>query len=252
MARFADDFAAVIDAVAPGQPVHVLAHDWGSVGMWEYLRRPGASDRVASFTSVSGPERRSPRPLHPSTASSARIGRDRFSARPRSGAAVRLHGSVLGPGARAAGRADGPCAASPAPAALAATAFPPHQIHHSDDVQIRRRQQPEDLPRPTLFGPPRDVAGDHYVDVPVQLIVNTRDPYRADRTVYDDTPQWVPRLWRRDIRAGHWAPMSHPQVLAQSVPEFVDFLGWQAAEPGAAARAGRPSARTTSATPWFR
>ena len=55
MSCYADDFAAVIDAVAPGEPVHVLAHDWGSVGMWEYLARPGASDRVASFTSVSGP-----------------------------------------------------------------------------------------------------------------------------------------------------------------------------------------------------
>ena len=32
------------------------------------------------------------------------------------------------------------------------------------------------------------------------------------------TPRdWVPRLWRRDIKAGHWSPMSHPQVLAQSV-----------------------------------
>src|SRR4051794_1879568 len=55
MSCYADDFAAVIAAVAPGQPVHVLAHDWGSAGMWEYLSRPGASDRVASFTSVSGP-----------------------------------------------------------------------------------------------------------------------------------------------------------------------------------------------------
>src|SRR5690242_13725066 len=54
-ACYADDFAAVIDAVAPGESVHVLAHDWGSAGMWEYLSRPGASDRVASFTSVSGP-----------------------------------------------------------------------------------------------------------------------------------------------------------------------------------------------------
>jgi len=55
MAGYADDFAAVIDAMAPGQPVHVLAHDWGSAGMWEYLSRPGAGDHVASFTSVSGP-----------------------------------------------------------------------------------------------------------------------------------------------------------------------------------------------------
>ena len=41
MACYADDFAAVIDAVAPGEPVHVLAHDWGSAGMWEYLPGPG-------------------------------------------------------------------------------------------------------------------------------------------------------------------------------------------------------------------
>ncbi|MGB9306600.1 MAG: alpha/beta fold hydrolase, partial [Mycobacterium sp.] len=55
MDRFADDFAAVTSELSPGQPVHVLAHDWGSVGIWEYLTRPGAGDRVASFTSVSGP-----------------------------------------------------------------------------------------------------------------------------------------------------------------------------------------------------
>ena len=55
MARYADDLAAVIGELSPGRPVHVLAHDWGSVGVWEYLTRPGASDRVASFTSVSGP-----------------------------------------------------------------------------------------------------------------------------------------------------------------------------------------------------
>src|SRR5882762_8187783 len=55
MSNYADDFAAVIDEVAPGEPVHVLAHDWGSAGMWEYLSRPGAGDHVASFTSVSGP-----------------------------------------------------------------------------------------------------------------------------------------------------------------------------------------------------
>ncbi len=55
MDRFADDLSAVIDAVSPRRPVHVLAHDWGSVGAWEYLSRPEASARVASFTSVSGP-----------------------------------------------------------------------------------------------------------------------------------------------------------------------------------------------------
>jgi pimeloyl-ACP methyl ester carboxylesterase len=38
MPKFADDFAAVLAELSPSEPVHVLAHDWGSVGVWEYLR----------------------------------------------------------------------------------------------------------------------------------------------------------------------------------------------------------------------
>src|SRR6478672_6814367 len=55
MSCYADDFAAVINRMAPGEQVHVLAHDWGSVGIWEYLSRSDASDHIASFTSLSGP-----------------------------------------------------------------------------------------------------------------------------------------------------------------------------------------------------
>jgi NAD(P)-dependent dehydrogenase (short-subunit alcohol dehydrogenase family) len=40
---------------------------------------------------------------------------------------------------------------------------------------------------------------------------------------YDATTRWVPRLWRRDIKAGHWSPMSHPQVVAASVHQFIDL-----------------------------
>ncbi len=61
-----------------------------------------------------------------------------------------------------------------------------------------------------------------HVDAPVQLIVNTEDPYLRPHG-YDATARWVPRLWHRDIKAGHWSPMSQPQVLAASVREFVDL-----------------------------
>ena len=57
--------------------------------------------------------------------------------------------------------------------------------------------------------------------MPVQVIVNTEDRWVRPHG-YDDEARWVPRLWRRDIKAGHWSPFSHPQVLAGSVAELVD------------------------------
>jgi pimeloyl-ACP methyl ester carboxylesterase len=47
------DMSAVLDAVSPDAPVHLVGHDWGSIQSWEAVRAmPG---RFASFTSMSGP-----------------------------------------------------------------------------------------------------------------------------------------------------------------------------------------------------
>lgn len=70
---------------------------------------------------------------------------------------------------------------------------------------------------------------DLQVDVPVQLIVGTDDEYIAPGA-YDDMPACVPRLWRRDISAGHAIIASHPQVLARAVTQLVDHLGGAPAE----------------------
>src|SRR5690625_3001129 len=32
--RLEEDLTAVMDAVSPGEPVHLLAHDWGSIQAW--------------------------------------------------------------------------------------------------------------------------------------------------------------------------------------------------------------------------
>lgn len=55
MERLGDDLAAVLDAVSPDGPVHLLAHDWGSMQLWAPLAEPGFAGRVATFTSISGP-----------------------------------------------------------------------------------------------------------------------------------------------------------------------------------------------------
>jgi pimeloyl-ACP methyl ester carboxylesterase len=237
MSCYADDFAAVVDAVAPGQPVHVLAHDWGSAGMWEYLSRPGASGRVASFTSASGPS--ADHLNRYIIANLKRPYRPRLFLRALSQllsftfmgffsipvvAPLVVRGFLAEGLRRSLVRRDG---------------IPPEQLHHSDTYKTDAVNSVKVYPA-NYFRSLVSARTEHYVAVPVQIIVITKDPF-VRPWVYDDTKKWVPRLWRRDVKAGHWSPMSHPQVLAQSVRELVDFLdGKPASRALLRAEVGRP------------
>jgi len=58
--RLVEDLAAVVEAVRPdGGPVHLVGHDWGSVQLWDAVAAAPHHDRlrgrIASFTSISGP-----------------------------------------------------------------------------------------------------------------------------------------------------------------------------------------------------
>jgi NAD(P)-dependent dehydrogenase (short-subunit alcohol dehydrogenase family)/pimeloyl-ACP methyl ester carboxylesterase len=173
--KYADDFAAVVDAHGGGRPVHVLAHGWGSAGVWKYLSAPGACDRVASFTSVSGP------------------GPDRM--------VTELRAALTRPQSpRRFARGLGQLAR------LAATA------PRSPALKTYRANV---TPQAGIVAP---------VEVPVQLIVATQDPNFRPRS-YDGMTAWAPRLWRRDIKAGHDSPTSHPQVLARAVSQLADHVG---------------------------
>ncbi|QVI30156.1 SDR family oxidoreductase [Mycolicibacterium neoaurum] len=235
MARFADDFAAVAAAVSPHHPVHVLAHDWGSVGVWEYLGRPDAMSVMASFTSVSGPSAQHlnryikdglrrpylPRRFARGAAQLARLSyMGAFSVPVLAPAAVRWAFSRGAMDRRL--RRDG---------------VDPQNIHHSPALAADAARSMK-VYRANYFRTLGQPRAEHAVNVPVQLIVNRRDPY-VRPYVYDDIARWVPQLWRRDLHAGHWAPMSHPAQLAAAVGEFVDHLqGAPAARTLARARVG--------------
>ncbi|CAJ1582152.1 SDR family oxidoreductase [[Mycobacterium] wendilense] len=214
MARLADDFSAVITATSPGVPVHVLAHDWGSVAVWEYLSRPESSAAVASFTSVSGPST------------------DHYGAFIRSGL-TRPYRPVQF--ARAVGLAARMSYWLPfsvpvlAPAAMRAGLARRLQAKDSPGAPKYRGESFDDdaansmkIYRAIAFRKPT-MRRDHYVSVPVQLICNDKDPVVRPYG-FADQAKWSPRLWRRDLPAGHWAPFSHAAAIATAVNELVDHL----------------------------
>jgi NAD(P)-dependent dehydrogenase (short-subunit alcohol dehydrogenase family)/pimeloyl-ACP methyl ester carboxylesterase len=223
MDRFADDFAAVIADLSPDAPVHVLAHDWGSVGVWEYLSRPGSAERIVSFTSVAGP-------------SADHYGgfiKDRLRQPYRPIRFVRAVGlaarltywipfsiPVLAPAVMRRGFARRVQAIdSPGAPKYRGTGF---DTDAANSLKIYRANS---------FRSTTRTRRDHYVAVPVQVICNYRDPVvRAHG--YEDQHRWVPRLWLRGLKSGHWAPFSHPQALAQAVIELVDHLDGKPAARG--------------------
>jgi short-subunit dehydrogenase/pimeloyl-ACP methyl ester carboxylesterase len=55
--QLVSDIGAVIDSLGVG-PVHLLAHDWGSIQAWAAVTDDSVMGKVASFTSISGPHLR--------------------------------------------------------------------------------------------------------------------------------------------------------------------------------------------------
>ncbi len=224
--RLADDFGSVVAAVSPDVPVHVVAHDWGAATVWEYVTRPQAAQRIASYTSISGPD-----PGHLS-----RFLRDGLARPYRPRRFARAVSQALHFGYMAFFRT---ALAPMAMRSFLAEALRRHVINAG--LPAPRRHQGDTFVADAANGMkiyranfPRALATatrERHVPVPVQLLVNTEDTF-VRPYVFDDTPRWVSRLWRRDIRAGHWLPISHPQVVAAAVAELVGHL-----EGGAPSRA---------------
>ncbi|MFD8735863.1 SDR family oxidoreductase [Streptomyces sp. NPDC059618] len=213
--KLTDDFLAVIDAVSPGKPVHLVGHDWGSVQSWEFVTVARTEGRIASFTSMSGPSldhfghwirRRTRRPTP------RRIGQ-LLGQGAKSWYVYLLHTPVLpelawrGPlGKRWPGilqrlekvpAGDYPTASLPSDAAHGAWLY-------RDNVRSR-------------LGHPRE---DAYAHAPVQLITPLGDAFLSER-LYDELERWAPGSVRRTLPAKHWIPRTRPDQLASWISEFV-------------------------------
>ncbi|MFF3740558.1 SDR family oxidoreductase [Streptomyces sp. NPDC002566] len=236
--KLTDDFLAVADAVSPDRPVHLVGHDWGSVQSWEFVTVARARNRIASFTSMSGPSldhvghwfnerlsRPSPRrvaqllgqgarswyvcllhtPALPELAWRGPLGR-RWP-----GVLRRLEGMPGG---------DYPTSSLPSDAANGAWLY-------RDNVRARLRR-------------PRT---DARTDVPVQLITPSGDVYLSER-LYDELERWAPRLTRRTLPAKHWLPRTRPDQVSTWIADFVTSVE-SASDDGAVPAAASRRAATS-------
>ncbi|MGI5324358.1 SDR family oxidoreductase [Actinomadura nitritigenes] len=239
------DLEAVLDGVGADGPVHLVGHDWGSVQGWEAVIGDRLRGRFASFTSISGPDRRHlARWVRTAVRSGPRgvrevLGQARRSVympvlmAPRAGElAARLLPAGFARGLRLREGAE-PRPGHPA-ATLARDARNGLGLYRAN-MGRRRGGSPE--------GGRCGSEGDGRTDVPVQLIVPIKDRYGSQPLLL--SPRGVvPNLYVRRAPAGHWVARSHPDLVARWITEFVEHVEGGTETPGlaharAAAEPGR-------------
>jgi len=217
MERLVEDLGAVLDAVSPGRPGHLVGHDWGSIQLWEAACSPSLNGRIASFTSISGPsidhagDWTRERMSHPSLRGAGQLVnqgvRSWYMAAFRLPGAPRVLERNIGRGfPRFLERREGVSTDASYPASSLAQ-------DAARGVNLYRANMQNRVIHPQQ----------RHTDVAVQLIVPTSDPF-VTTALLDGIERIAPRLWRRDVRAGHWVPRTHPDRVTQLISEFVDHI----------------------------
>ncbi|MGQ0619309.1 MAG: alpha/beta fold hydrolase [Panacagrimonas sp.] len=210
-----DDLARIADAVSPEAPVHLVCHDWGSIQSWEAVCTERMAGRIASFTSISGPcidhaAHWIRRCRKSGSVKDLELVRRQLS---RSWYIAAFQLPVFGPAMWRLGLGKAWPKLLYRTERIQAEASPTQTRDGVNGVNLYRAN----FVKRTLK--PRE----RRTHVPVQVIVAKRDRFMLPELL-DDLPQWVPRLWQREIDAGHWLPLSHPERLAAMASEFVEFV----------------------------
>ncbi|GAA5557701.1 putative oxidoreductase EphD [Acinetobacter schindleri] len=206
--RLSMDLEEVVNAVLPGQSFHLVAHDWGSIQSWESVTDPRFEGCILSFTTISGP----------CLDHAAFWMRNQFKQN-RSRFFKQLSKSWY-------------IAMFQLPW-LAPTAWNFFNPERWGKI-IRELEGKEGLPLnqnivkdgkygvglyranfiPRLLKP-----RERYAICPVQAIVLKRDNFVSPQLV-DEMPKWVQTFSRVELDANHWAILSQPKLIAESIREF--------------------------------
>ncbi|MDQ0380689.1 alpha/beta fold hydrolase [Amycolatopsis thermophila] len=206
--RLTEDLEAVLAAVSPGRPVHLLAHDWGSIQCWHAVTSDALRGRIASFTSISGPsldhagdwfrgKLRRPSGWAPALRQLVHSTYIVFFQIPL----VPELGWRSGAGQRVLARLSGPSVGRPRVA---------DAVH---GLELYRANVGARLSRPR----PRAA------EIPVQVLAPLGDPY-VTPALQTEVGRWAPRLWVRRLPGGHWIPRERPDVIARCAAELVEHV----------------------------
>jgi len=237
-----EDLAAVIDAVSPEVPVHLVGHDWGSIQGWEAVTSGRLDGGIASYTSISGPpidhaalwarRHRTWRPADLRLTLSQGVHSWYIAAfhLPYLPTLVLRLADMHRRGAQAWRRRKG----------TTADVDPPSPTMAKDFAQGLELYRANVLPR--LRHPVQKRTG-----TPVQVIVPTLDRYITP-ALLEGIEAWSSLTWRRDVNAGHWVIQTHPGEVAAWLGQVIDFVedGTESDElsrcrlPAAEGRASKP------------
>lgn len=206
------DMAAVIDALSPQQPVHLVGHDWGALQGWEAVVSPRLQGRIASWTAAA-----------PGLDHVGLWFRKELAAGTGAGYRAAL-GQMLGSWYMLAFQL--PLLPELSwrlgldrlwPTLLntleGITTEAPSPTRRADGIHGIGLYRANLLPR--LLRPQAQPTS-----VPTQLLVMQQDRFVPAR-LFDGLQRFAPGLRRREISAGHWAPLSRPQEWAGHIADFV-------------------------------
>lgn len=233
LALLARDLEAVVDAMLPQRTFHLVGHDWGSIQSWESVTGEPLRDRIASYTTISGPcldhvgfwlrdrlkhpSRRRTGQLLQQIASSWYVGA--------------FHLPWLAPVAWDRLLGERWPAYLEATEGLVGEANPHQTADGRDGIRLYRANILARVLRPRA----------RRAHCPVQLVEPREDRYVGSQ-LSDDLQHWVPALYRRELDAGHWVPLSQPQALADMISQFCTSIGSGRSDPALEASRVKPSA----------
>jgi pimeloyl-ACP methyl ester carboxylesterase len=199
------DLHSVIQATSPEQPVHLLAHDWGSITAWTAIGDPTFEPLVRSLTSISGPSldhaaswlrtvTEHPLPVLRQLASSYYIALFQAPVLPE----LLIRTGLLGRVVTWVSQVD-------------------HR-GNTDELRHGLGMYRANFVRRLLFPKPQST------NVPVLVLAPNRDTAVTRDVQVQAAAPWAARLDVRDIEGNHWVAITDPQAVADELLRFVDSV----------------------------